>query len=155
MSPSGKNSPLWAKPIRYGYMNGIALTVLASQLSKLFDLSVDGDGPLRNLAEVARSLLGGGANWTAFAVGGGTLAAILLLKPFKRIPGMLLAVAGATIAVGVFDLDQIAGVRVLGPLPQGLPSTVHGVHAADTLAGRAFSKAQPHGFSGAYLMSGP
>jgi high affinity sulfate transporter 1 len=113
---------LISKPIRYGYMNGIALTVLASQLSKLFDLSVDGDGPLRNLTEVARSLLGGAANWAAFAVGGGTLAAILLLKPLKRIPGMLLAVAGATIAVGVFDLDQSAGVKALGPLPQGLPA---------------------------------
>ena len=37
---------LLSKPIRYGYMNGIALTVLVSQLPKLFGFSVDGDGPL-------------------------------------------------------------------------------------------------------------
>ena len=32
---------LLSKPIRYGYMNGIALTVLISQLPKLFGFSVD------------------------------------------------------------------------------------------------------------------
>jgi MFS superfamily sulfate permease-like transporter len=40
---------LLSKPIRYGYMNGIALTVLVSQLPKLFGFSIAGDGPLRNL----------------------------------------------------------------------------------------------------------
>ena len=38
---------LISKPIRYGYMNGIALTVLISQLPKLFGFSIDGAGPLR------------------------------------------------------------------------------------------------------------
>ncbi len=113
---------LLSKPIRYGYMNGIALTVLISQLPKLFGFSVDGVGPLRDLAQIAESVLGGQANWTAFAVGAGTLTAILLLKRFERIPGILIAVVGATVAVGAFGLDQGAGVKVLGPLPQGLPS---------------------------------
>jgi MFS superfamily sulfate permease-like transporter len=40
---------LLSKPIRYGYMNGIALTVLISQLPELFGFSIDTDGPLRNL----------------------------------------------------------------------------------------------------------
>ena len=113
---------LLSKPIRYGYMNGIALTVLISQLPKLFGFSIDSAGPLRDLVQIAQSILGGQANWTAFAVGAGTLAAILLLKPFKRIPGLLIAVVGATVAVGVLGLDESAGVKVLGPLPQGLPS---------------------------------
>ncbi len=112
---------LLSKPIRYGYMNGIALTVLISQLPKLFGFSIEGKGPLRDLARITRSVLDGQIHWTTFAVGAGTLAAILLLKPFKRIPGLLIAVVGATVAVGVFGLDQ-AGVKVLGPLPQGLPS---------------------------------
>jgi MFS superfamily sulfate permease-like transporter len=34
----------------------------------------------------------------------------------------LIAVVGATIVVGVFDLAVTAGVSVVGPLPQGLPS---------------------------------
>jgi high affinity sulfate transporter 1 len=113
---------LLSKPIRYGYMNGIALTVLISQLPKLFGFSIDSVGPLRDLLRIAQSILGGQANWTAFAVGAGTLAAILLLKPWKRVPGLLIAVVGATVAVGALGLDASAGVKVLGPLPQGLPS---------------------------------
>jgi high affinity sulfate transporter 1 len=113
---------LLSKPIRYGYMNGIAFTVLVSQLPKLFGLSIDGVGPLRDLAQTAGAVLGGKANWTAFAVGGGTLAVILVLKRFERIPGILIAVVGATVAVGALGLDDTAGVKVLGPLPQGLPS---------------------------------
>ena len=115
---------LLSKPIRYGYMNGIALTVLISQLPKLFGFSIDSEGPVRDVLQIVESILGGKANWTAFAVGAVTLAVILLLKPWKRIPGLLIAVVGATIAVGVLGLDASAGVKVLGPLPQGLPSFV-------------------------------
>jgi high affinity sulfate transporter 1 len=113
---------LLSKPIRYGYMNGIALTVLISQLPKLLGFSIESSGPMRNLLSVAEGILAGKANWTSLAVGAGTLAAILLLKPYKRIPGLLLAVVAATVVVGVMKLDATAGVNVLGPLPQGLPS---------------------------------
>src|SRR6516162_6576895 len=113
---------LLSKPIRYGYMNGIALTVLISQLPKLFGFSIDGEGPLRKLWAIAEAVLDGKVNWTAFAVGAGTLAVILLLKNSKRVPGILIAVIGATVIVGVFDLAARAGVSVLGPLPQGLPA---------------------------------
>ena len=37
---------LLSKPIRYGYMNGIALTVLLSQIPKLFGFSVTANGPV-------------------------------------------------------------------------------------------------------------
>src|SRR5262249_5000274 len=113
---------LISKPIRYGYMNGIALTVLISQLPKLFGFSISGAGPLRDLVRITESILGGQANWTSFAVGASTLAAILLLKPYKRIPGLLLAVVAATIVVDILSLNATAGVKVLGPLPEGLPS---------------------------------
>src|SRR5215472_17196967 len=69
---------LISKPIRYGYMNGIALTVLISQLPKLFGFSIDGLNPLRDVVNIAKGISGGQANWTSFAVGAGTLAAILL-----------------------------------------------------------------------------
>jgi high affinity sulfate transporter 1 len=115
---------LISKPIRYGYMNGIALTVLISQLPKLLGFSIDGHGPLRDVVSIVQGVGAGQANWTSFAVGGGTLAAILLLKPFKRIPGLLLAVIAATVAVDILNLNATAGVKVLGPLPQGLPSFV-------------------------------
>jgi MFS superfamily sulfate permease-like transporter len=77
---------------------------------------------LRDLVRIAQDVFGGQANWTSFAVGAGTLAAILLLKPYKRIPGLLLAVVAATVVVDVLNLESAAGVKVLGPLPQGLPS---------------------------------
>ena len=112
---------LLSKPIRYGYMNGIALTVLISQLPKLFGLKVDSEGPLRNIWHLGQALLEGRANWTSFAVGAGSLVLILLLKPYKRIPGILIAVILATLAVSLFDLGS-HGVKVLGQLPQGLPS---------------------------------
>jgi high affinity sulfate transporter 1 len=115
---------LLSKPIRYGYMNGIALTVLIGQLPKVFGFSIEDAGPLRNLSRIAGTVLGGGTNWVAFAVGAGTLAVILLLKPFRQVPGVLLAVFGATVVVGAFDLDATAGIQVLGPLPHGLPAFV-------------------------------
>jgi high affinity sulfate transporter 1 len=113
---------LLSKPIRYGYMNGIALTVLISQLPKLFGVSLESTGPLRDLWQVSRKVLGGQANWTSFGVGAGALAVILVLKRYKRVPGILIAVVAATVAVGVLGLGATAGVKVLGPLPQGLPS---------------------------------
>lgn len=114
---------LLSKPIRYGYMNGIALTVLISQTPKLFGISVDGDGPGREVWLLLQALHDGQANWFSFTVGAGTLALILALKRFQQLPSILIAVVLATVAVGLFDLDS-QGVKVLGQLPQGLPGFV-------------------------------
>ena len=70
----------------------------------------------------AAALIDEKTNWTAFAVGAGTLVVILLLKGSKRLPGILIAVVGATVVVGTLDLATRAGVSVLGSLPQGLPA---------------------------------
>jgi high affinity sulfate transporter 1 len=113
---------LLSKPIRYGYMNGIALTVLISQLPKFFGFSVEDSGPLRELWAIGSMVLDGKANWAAFAIGGGTLTAILLLKNNTRFPGILVAVAGATAIVALLDLGGRADLSVLGPLPRGLPT---------------------------------
>jgi len=102
-------------------MNGIALTVLISQLPKVFGFSIESKGPLRDLWAIATSAFRGRTNWTAFMIGAGTLAVILLLKGRKRVPGILIAVAGATVVVSALDLAARAGVSVLGTLPQGLP----------------------------------
>jgi high affinity sulfate transporter 1 len=112
---------LLSKPIRYGYMNGIALTVLISQLPKLFAISIDDAGPLRDLLNLAQAITDGKANWYSFAVGAGSLALILGLKRFEKVPGILIAVVVATLCVSVFNLDSL-GVKVLGKIPQGLPS---------------------------------
>jgi high affinity sulfate transporter 1 len=113
---------LLSKPIRYGYMNGIALTVLISQVPKLFGFSIESDGPLKSVWAIATAVLDGKTNWTTFMVGAGTLAVIQLLKGNKRLPGILIAVVAATVVVGVLDLAARAEVSVLGSLPQGLPA---------------------------------
>ncbi|WP_447776726.1 SulP family inorganic anion transporter [Variovorax boronicumulans] len=113
---------LLSKPIRYGYMNGIALTVLISQLPKLFGFSIESDGPFGSLKSTAAAVMDGKTHWATLMVGAGTLAVILLLKGSKRLPGILIAVVGATVVVGVLDLGTHAGVSVLGALPQGLPA---------------------------------
>jgi high affinity sulfate transporter 1 len=111
---------LLSKPIRYGYMNGIAFTVLISQLPKLLGFKIEADGPLRALWAIGQEIASGSINWTTFLVGLGTLAIILLLKGSKLLPGVLIAVVASTIVVGLFDLAA-AGVAVLGSLPRGLP----------------------------------
>jgi high affinity sulfate transporter 1 len=113
---------LLSKPIRYGYMNGIALTVLLSQVPKLFGFSVTANGPLRQAWGIIGKVLAGNTNVAALAIGTTTLVLILVLKRWPRIPGILIAVAAATVVVAAFHLVTRTGVSVLGPLPKGLPS---------------------------------
>ncbi|WP_295434110.1 SulP family inorganic anion transporter [uncultured Thiodictyon sp.] len=113
---------LLSKPIRYGYMNGIAATVLISQLPKLFGFSAAGDGPLEGTRAFVEAVLAGSTNWTALLIGVGTLMVIFLLRGSQRVPGILIAVVGATLIVGVLDLAASANLSVLGALPQGLPA---------------------------------
>lgn len=116
---------LLSKPIRYGYMNGIALTVIASQLPALFGFSVDAHGLLEGSHQFVSALLAGKTNPVALAIGAGTLLTVLSLRRRPRVPGVLIAVAGATLVVTLQTLasgtDATAGVPVLGALPQGLP----------------------------------
>jgi high affinity sulfate transporter 1 len=121
LSRLGFITELLSKPIRYGYMNGIAITIILSQTPKLLGFSASADGPLRQLWAIGEKVSAGATNTTALAVGGSALALILVLKRVPRIPGMLVAVTAATIVVAVFDLATRTGISVLGPLPQGLP----------------------------------
>jgi high affinity sulfate transporter 1 len=114
---------LLSKPVRLGYLNGIALTVLIGQLPKLLGFSASGDGLIQVTISLVRGVLQGMTNWTTFAIGATSLAVVLILKRlWPRFPGVLVAVIGATFVVTIFDLATTAGVAVVGPLPQGLPS---------------------------------
>ncbi|HEU4940845.1 MAG TPA: SulP family inorganic anion transporter, partial [Candidatus Eisenbacteria bacterium] len=112
---------LLSKPIRYGYMNGIALTIILSQLPKMLGFSVSEHEPLRRIGAICRAIAGGETNLAALAIGASALVSILVLKRRLRVPGILFAVVAATLVVAFFDLSRRAGVSVLGPLPQGLP----------------------------------
>ena len=113
---------LLSKPIRYGYLNGIALAVIISQLPKLCGIALDAEGPPAQAWAFAQALLAQQLNPAAFALGAGSLALILALKRWPRVPGMLIAIGVATALVAAFDLDGRFGVGVLGALPQGLPA---------------------------------
>ncbi len=113
---------LLAKPIRYGYLNGIALTVLISQLPKILGFSAQGERLYQRVASLALGMVEGRVNWISFAIGFSSLILILGFKRwFPKIPGTLLAVVGSTAVVGAFDLATRSGVSVAGSLPTGLP----------------------------------
>ena len=111
---------LLSKPIRYGYMNGIALAVIISQLSKVFGFSIDNRGPIRDLWAIVENVMAGKANWIAAGLGFGTFALVRLTKRYTRMPGILAAVVIAAVVVALFDLSS-EGVKILGTVPQGLP----------------------------------
>jgi high affinity sulfate transporter 1 len=114
---------LLSKPVRLGYLNGIALTVIIGQLPKLLGFSSSGDNLIQEAIRLVQGAAQGLTNWTAFAIGAACLAIVLIFKRrWPKIPGVLIAVVGATVVVGVFNLATVAGVSVVGPLPQGLPS---------------------------------
>ena len=113
---------LLSKPIRYGYLNGIALTVVVGQLPKLFGFPTHGDSFLSGMIGLGQSLLEGRINAAATAIGLACLTVMLASRHWlPKMPGVLVAVVGATIAVAVFDLAASAGVAIVGPVPQGLP----------------------------------
>ena len=125
---------LLSRPIRVGYLNGIALAVTVSQLPRLLGISVPGDSLLERLTGLAGAVASGGINPVALAVGAGSLAVIVAgrLLPWK-VPSVLFAVAGSIAVVAALDL---AGqLPVVGSLPQGLPApALGGIGADDVLA---------------------
>ena len=115
---------LLSKPIRYGYMNGIALTVLISQLPTLFGYTNHAEGLGAKILNFIDALWSGKTNWVSLALGAAVLVIIFIFKRLPKFPGILFAVIGATITVAFMDLATRAGVSVVGGLPQGLPEFV-------------------------------
>ena len=113
---------LLSKPVRIGYLNGIALTVLIGQLPKVFGFPASGNNFLQETNGLIQGIASGQINWTSFVIGFSCLMLILGCRQWaSRIPGVLIAVAGATMISSLLDLSTTAGIAVVGPLPQGLP----------------------------------
>lgn len=113
---------LISKPIRYGYMNGIALTVLIAQLPKMLGFSAPGDNIPDLCKSIFLSLIESKINWIATAISCVCLAIIVGCKYLSpKIPGILLAVISSTVFVWWFNLEAVSSLAVVGPLPQGLP----------------------------------
>lgn len=112
---------LLAKPIRIGYLNGIALVVVLGQVPKLLGFSGDGASIVEVIARDWKGIVGGEVQSKAAAIGVVALTVILLLKWWRRaIPGVLIAVVGAMIflAAAAWQHD----VPVVGAMPPGLPT---------------------------------
>jgi high affinity sulfate transporter 1 len=117
----GVLAELLSKPVRIGFLNGIAVVVFVGQLPHLFGFSSDAHG----LADEARTFVRGVGDGrtvpAALLVGLGTLAVILVAHTLRPgIPGVFLAIVGAGIATAALDLT-VHGVTVVGAIPSGLP----------------------------------
>ncbi|OAE00996.1 SulP family inorganic anion transporter [Arthrobacter sp. OY3WO11] len=125
---------LLSKPIRLGYLNGIALLVAVSQVPTLLGISVEGGTPWERLIAAVPKVLSGETNMLALLIGLASLALILVPRWLKwKVPGVLIAVVASCIAVALLELQ--GRVRVTGALPQGLPApALGGIGWPDVLA---------------------
>lgn len=111
---------LLSSEVQVGYMNGLGITIIVSQLPKLFGFSTDAEGFLHEIEQFFRHL--DETDATTLAVGATVLVALLVLpRVLPRVPAILVAVVGVTIISGVFDLAA-DGVATVGSLPRGVPT---------------------------------
>ena len=111
---------LLSSEVQVGYMNGLAVTIVVSQLPKLFGFSTDADGFFEEVGAFFTNL--DETVGRALGVGVAVLVVLLVLpKVTKRVPAVLVAVAGATALSAILDLAS-KGVATVGTLPQGVPT---------------------------------
>jgi high affinity sulfate transporter 1 len=111
---------LLSSEVQVGYMNGLGITIIVSQLPKLFGFSTDADGVVDELEQFFRHI--DETHATTLIVGLSVLAVLLVLPRFlPRVPAILVAIVGVTIVSAVLDLSA-DGVVTVGSLPQGVPA---------------------------------
>lgn len=124
---------LLSTPVRLGYLQGIAITIIVAQASKLAGFSVQGEA----LREQGRSLIDGLAdgriNSWALATGAVSIAVIVVLKArTRRIPAAFVVVVGGIVVALLADFSR-RGVPLVGDLSQGLPTPTVPDVGLDTL----------------------
>jgi SulP family sulfate permease len=110
-------------PVTVGFTSGIAVIIFASQLSELFGLTLPGKEPGELIEKlVALGEAAGTVNPAAVGVAALTTGVILGLKRLRPTwPGMLIAVAAASIAAFAFAMPvETIGAR-FGGIPRSLP----------------------------------
>ncbi len=116
----GFMADFFSRPILLGYVNGIALTIIASQVEKMLGLDVSATDFFAILGEAAGEL-GDIDRGTALLSAG----LLVLLLGFRRLvprfPGSLVIVAVGIVLSKTFDLEQ-RGIAVVGDVEGGLPS---------------------------------
>ena len=109
-----------SQPILTGYLNGIALIIIAGQLQKLFGYSGEAEEFFPKLTEFIVQV--DNSHLPTLILGFSLLAALVGLRQVApRLPAALVVVVAGIVAVTMLGLDQ-SGVAVLGSVPAGLPS---------------------------------
>jgi len=110
---------LLSNEIQVGFLNGLALVIIVSQLPKLFGFSTNasGFGPqLKAFVHGLSSTVG-----LALLVGLGVLVVLVFLPRFTRVlPAILVSIVAATAISALFNLHA-HGVPIVGALPRGIP----------------------------------
>ncbi|WKZ12995.1 MAG: SulP family inorganic anion transporter [Gammaproteobacteria bacterium] len=108
-----------SKPILVGFLNGVAISILLSQIGKIFGFPIVSDRIIPRLIEFLSKLPQ--THLPTLAVGIGAFATQALAKRcLPRLPSALVAMVVAGAAVAVLGLEE-RGVAALGPVPAGLP----------------------------------
>jgi high affinity sulfate transporter 1 len=111
-----------SRPVLDGFIVGLAMTIAAGQLHKLFGIEETGDNFFGDLLAVITNL--DGTVGATLVIGFGSLALLFVLERFMpRIPAALVVTALAIIIVSALNLME-EGVEVIGEIPAGLPSLV-------------------------------
>ncbi|HEY1544597.1 MAG TPA: solute carrier family 23 protein, partial [Xanthobacteraceae bacterium] len=125
---------LLSVPVTTGFLAGIAVHIVLSQLPSVLGVSSpEGGAALQRIVALAREV--SGTNPYTLAIGAGVLAIIIVSERIdSRIPGALIGVAAATIAVAAFGLGDrvqtLAEVKSISPhlaLPLVSPSYFSGL----------------------------
>ncbi len=108
---------LLSKPVLVGYITGVGLTLLSSQIAAFTGVPIESDRFFPRVAEFARDL--GSIDPATLAVGTASLALVLGLRRWAPTwPGALLAVVLATVVVVITSAE----VPLVGEIPSGLPT---------------------------------
>ena len=109
-------------PVTVGFLAGISVHILISQLPAILGLPTPGGPMLQRLATLAEQLPQ--ANLFTLAIGLAVLALVTISERIDvRIPGALIGLIGAAAAVIFLNLES-RGVAVLGDIPGTLPKLV-------------------------------
>jgi SulP family sulfate permease len=111
---------LLSKPVLVGYMAGIAALMVVSQMQKVTGLNVEGASFVQEVGYVVTHL--GDVHVPTLLLSLGVLVTLLVLRYLRPLwPGPLIAMLGATLLVQVFGWVDRFGIKVVGPIPQGMP----------------------------------
>lgn len=116
----GHLASLLSRPVLVGYITGVGLTLVSSQLAAFTGVRITADSFFPRFGQFLTHL--GDVHGTTLAVGAASLALMLVLRwRFPTFPAALTAVVAATVASAALGLED-SGVAVVGTIPAGLPT---------------------------------